>query len=372
MRRQYISGMGCAMVLALALQGCNPDSKPPTPPQVLKVGVIKTVAESVEMTHELSGRTVASQTSQVRPRVGGIVTAQLFQEGRRVQAGDALYQIDATLFKAAADEATANVALASASVESTRLRAERYEQLAQVEGISQQDLDDARSTYEQAKATVAANQAALATARANLLYTRVTAPISGRIGRSGITRGALVTESQEAELATIQQLDPMHVDLTQSSEEYLAMRKQLLAVGDASKIAVRLQTSDGTYYSTPGTLAFSDIAVDASTDSVILRAAFANPDDAILPGMYVRAQIILGVDDKALLVPQGAVTRKANGEPQLWIARDGVAEQRTIKLGATLGNRWQVTSGLSAGENVIVDNLQGLSPGLAVDAIAIP
>ncbi|KAF1029400.1 MAG: Multidrug efflux pump subunit AcrA [Pseudomonas sp.] len=369
MHRRYVSGMGCITLIALALQGCDWRETTPAPTQNRQVGVITVMAESVEITSPLAGRTVASQTSQVRPQVGGVVTAQLFQEGKVVHAKDPLYQIDPTLYQATADEAVANVALAKASLNAARLRADRYGELAKIDGVSRQDSDDALSTWQQAKATLAANEAALATARANLRYTKVTAPITGRIGRSSITRGALVTASQETELATIQTLDPMHVDLTQASDDYLALREKLAANGEPSSIAVRLQNRDGSYYDKLGTLAFSDISVDPSSGTVTLRAAFPNPDEAILPGLYVRADVIVGTDFQALLVPQGAITRKANGSPQLWVANEGIAEQRDVTLGPALGNRWQVTSGLNPGDRVIIDGVQGLAPGDAVDPV---
>ncbi|NUF51351.1 multidrug efflux RND transporter periplasmic adaptor subunit AdeD [Acinetobacter seifertii] len=351
----------------LFLSGC--DSEKPIVKNNQKVGVITIKKETIESSYQLAGRTVASEISQVRPQVNGVVVEQLFKEGSQVNKGQPLYKIDSSLYRDSVDEAAGNLSLAKATVNSTRLQAERYKELIKVNGVSQQELDNALSAYEQAKATVAVNEAVLKTARTNLRYTQVTAPISGRIGRSSITRGALVTSAQTDPLATIQKLDPMYVDLTQSSDEYMALRKQLTENGiKPTQLSVRLQLENGTTYSQQGTFKFSDIAVDEATGSITLRAAFSNPNHGLLPGMYVRAELGTGTRPNSILIPQGALFRDADGNALVWVVgKDNKAEQRKIKLGNAMDNRWLVISGLNEGDQVIVDGLQGLSAGMAIE-----
>lgn len=353
--------------LLLFLSGC--DSEKPIVKNNQKVGVITIKKETIESSYQLAGRTVASEISQVRPQVNGVVVEQLFKEGSQVNKGQPLYKIDSSLYRDSVDEAAGNLSLAKATVNSTRLQAERYKELIKVNGVSQQELDNALSAYEQAKATVAVNEAVLKTARTNLRYTQVTAPISGRIGRSSITRGALVTSAQTDPLATIQKLDPMYVDLTQSSDEYMALRKQLTENGiKPTQLSVRLQLENGTTYSQQGTFKFSDIAVDEATGSITLRAAFSNPNHGLLPGMYVRAELGTGTRPNSILIPQGALFRDADGNALVWVVgKDNKAEQRKIKLGNAMDNRWLVISGLNEGDQVIVDGLQGLSAGMPIE-----
>ena len=353
--------------LLLFLNGC--DSDPPAPKNIQQVGTITIKPETIESNYQLAGRTVASEISQVRPQVNGVVIEQLFKEGTQVSKGQPLYKIDSSLYRDGVDEAAGNLALAKATVNSTRLQAERYKELIKVNGVSQQELDNAQSAYEQAKATVAVNEAVLKTARTNLRYTQVSAPISGRIGRSSITRGALVTSAQTDPLATIQKLDPMYVDLTQSSDEYMALRKQLTENGiKPTELSVRLKLENGTAYAVQGTFKFSDVAVDEATGSVTLRAAFPNPNNALLPGLYVRAELGTGTRPNSVLIPQGALFRDAEGNPLVWIVgKENKAEQRKITLGDAIDNRWLVTSGLKAGDQVIVEGLQGLSAGMTIE-----
>lgn len=353
--------------LLLFFNGC--DSDPPAPKNIQQVGTITIKPETIESNYQLAGRTVASEISQVRPQVNGVVIEQLFKEGTQVSKGQPLYKIDSSLYRDGVDEAAGNLALAKATVNSTRLQAERYKELIKVNGVSQQELDNAQSAYEQAKATVAVNEAVLKTARTNLRYTQVSAPISGRIGRSSITRGALVTSAQTDPLATIQKLDPMYVDLTQSSDEYMALRKQLTENGiKPTELSVRLKLENGTAYAEQGTFKFSDVAVDEATGSVTLRAAFPNPNNALLPGLYVRAELGTGTRPNSVLIPQGALFRDAEGNPLVWIVgKDNKAEQRKITLGDAIDNRWLVTSGLKAGDQVIVEGLQGLSAGMTIE-----
>lgn len=353
--------------LFVFLNGC--DSDQPAPKNIQQVGTITIKPETIESTYQLAGRTVASEISQVRPQVNGVVIEQLFKEGTQVSKGQPLYKIDSSLYRDGVDEAAGNLALAKATVNSTRLQAERYKELIKVNGVSQQELDNAQSAYEQAKATVAVNEAVLKTARTNLRYTQVSAPISGRIGRSSITRGALVTSAQTDPLATIQKLDPMYVDLTQSSDEYMALRKQLTENGiKPTELSVRLKLENGTAYAEQGTFKFSDVAVDEATGSVTLRAAFPNPNNALLPGLYVRAELGTGTRPNSVLIPQGALFRDAEGNPLVWIVgKDNKAEQRKITLGDAIDNRWLVTSGLKAGDQVIVEGLQGLSASMTIE-----
>lgn len=353
--------------LFVFLNGC--DSDQPAPKNIQQVGTITIKPETIESTYQLAGRTVASEISQVRPQVNGVVIEQLFKEGTQVSKGQPLYKIDSSLYRDSVDEAAGNLALAKATVNSTRLQAERYKELIKVNGVSQQELDNAQSAYEQAKSTVAVNEAVLKTARTNLRYTQVSAPISGRIGRSSITRGALVTSAQIDPLATIQKLDPMYVDLTQSSDEYMALRKQLAENGiKPTELSVRLKLENGTAYVEQGTFKFSDVAVDEATGSVTLRAAFPNPNNALLPGLYVRAELGTGTRPNSVLIPQGALFRDAEGNPLVWIVgKENKAEQRKITLGDAIDNRWLVTSGLKAGDQVIVEGLQGLSAGMTIE-----
>lgn len=354
--------------LFIFLNGC--DSDQPAPKNIQQVGTITIKPETIESTYQLAGRTVASEISQVRPQVNGVVIEQLFKEGTQVNKGAPLYKIDSSLYRDSVDEAAGNLALAKATVNSTRLQAERYKELIKVNGVSQQELDNAQSAYEQAKATVAVNEAVLKTARTNLRYTQVSAPISGRIGRSSITRGALVTSAQTDPLATIQKLDPMYVDLTQSSDEYMALRKQLTENGiKPTELSVRLKLENGTAYAEQGTFKFSDVAVDEATGSVTLRAEFPNPNNALLPGLYVRGELGTGTRPNSVLIPQGALFRDAEGNPLVWIVgKDNKAEQRKITLGDAIDNRWLVTSGLKAGDQVIVEGLQGLSAGMTIES----
>lgn len=371
MHLRSLSVLCATTALALVLQGCGADSPPTASPTAPSVAVIVMAPETLETSQQLAGRAVASEISQVRPQVGGVITEQMFREGTQVQAGDPLYQIDPTLYQASVDQASANVALAQASLQSTRRQAERYAGLIKVEGVSQQEFDDAQAAYQQAQATVAASQATLATARTNLRYTTIVAPISGRIGRSSVTRGALVTADQEDALVTIHKLDPMYVDMTQSSDQYLAVRQQLADMDDTVMLPVRLQSSQGTPIAQTGLLTFSDIAVDQATGTVLLRATFPNADQTLLPGMYVRARLVTGQQDQALLVPQNAIVRQMDGAPTVWvISAEDTAEQRPVDLGPAVGNRWQVIGGLAAGERVVVEGLQSIRDSQPVTVIA--
>jgi len=350
-----------------ALAGCRGRSEAPAP-RAKQVEVLVLKPEPVALEAELAGRTVASEQSDVRPQVGGLLLKRLFTEGELVKAGQPLFQIEPTLYQAAVNQAQANLATRQAALTTARLQAERYQQLGRQQMISQQEVDDAVAAFEQAAAAADASRAALDTARANLRFATVTAPISGRIGRAAVTPGALVTASQADPIARIQQMDPMNVDLTQSSNQFLALRRAIAAGGvQASSAQVKLKLSDGSDYPLAGTLEFADIDVDQTTGSIILRARFPNPEGQLLPGMYVRAVVGQGIRQQALLVPQTAVDRTPRGNAQAWVVgRDEVVHLREFTTLRAVGNRWLVADGLKPGERIVVGGAQGLSDGAKV------
>lgn len=341
----------------------------PTP-----VGVVVVKTEPVTLTSELQGRTSAYLVSEVRPQVGGIVKARLFQEGSYVRAGQPLYQIEPATFQAQVNSAQAGLAQAQATYTAAKLKAERYKELVAVNAVSKQDNDDAQAAAQQAAANVAAQKAALDTARINLGWTRVVAPISGRIGKSSVTPGALVTASQATALATIQNLDKIYVDLTQSSAELLQLQRDLAGgqIGRSGSAQVSLKLEDGSTYPTQGRLEFSDVTVDQTTGSFGLRATFDNPNGTLLPGMYVRATLGKGVASNGVLIPQAGVSRDPKGNATVTVVgAKGVAEVRPITVGQTVGDKWLVTSGLKVGDQVIVEGLQKVRPGAPVKAAVI-
>ena len=341
----------------------------PTP-----VGVIVAKTESVTLTSELSGRTSAHLVSEVRPQVSGIIKARLFQEGGYVRAGQALYQIDPATYQAAYNSAAAGLAQAQATATAARLKAERYKGLVEINAVSKQDNDDAQAAWLQAAANVAAQKAAVDTARINLGYTRVLAPISGRIGKSSVTAGALVTASQATALATVQDLSKIYVDLTQSSADMLKLQSAFNSgqLGRSGSAQVTLKLEDGSTYPVPGRLEFSDVTVDPTTGSVGLRATFDNPNGVLLPGMYVRAILGKGVANGGMLIPQAAVSRDPKGDVTVMVVgAKGAAEPRTITTSQTIGDKWLVTSGLKPGDQVIVEGLQKVRPGAPVKAAVI-
>lgn len=341
------------------------------PPPAPTVGVVVAVAESVPLVSELPGRTSPYMVAELRPQVTGIVQKRLFTEGSEVKAGQTLYQIDPSTYRAAHDSAKASHARAEANLYSARLKATRYADLVKIDAVSKQANDDAIAALKQAEADVASARAAVETARINLDFTSVTSPISGRIGRSAVTPGALVTANQTTALATVQQLDPIYVDLTQSSAELLGLRRAMEAgklKGSGSKVVpVRLELEDGTQYAAEGKLAFSEVTVDQGTGSVTLRAVFPNPKGELLPGMYVRAKLAQGEADNAILVPHAAVSRDPRGNPMVMVAgAENKVEARMITTTRSLGDKWVVTDGLAAGDRIIVDGLQRIRPGATV------
>ncbi|NJD39431.1 MAG: efflux RND transporter periplasmic adaptor subunit [Geobacter sp.] len=360
--------------LSLAATACGKKQPPMPPSGPPEVGFVTIQPQRVALTTELSGRTAPYLIAEVRPQVGGIIKQRLFAEGSDVKAGQVLYQIDPASYEAALASARANQAKAEATLGSIRLKAERYQDLVKIKAVSQQDNDDAQASLKQAEAEVAATKAAVETARINLAYTRVTAPISGRIGRSAFTDGALVTANQATALATIQQLSPMYVDVTQSSAELLTLKKNLASglfkKGTSSQAPVRLLLEDGSPYPLPGTLKFSEVTVDQSTGSVTLRALFPNPNQLLLPGMFVRAVVEEGINEQALLVPQRGVTRNPKGGAvAMVVGSEEKVEPRPIKVVRTVGDAWLVAEGIKPGDRVIVEGIQRARPGTPVKAV---
>jgi membrane fusion protein, multidrug efflux system len=359
--------------LLILVGGCEGRAKPP-PPRVPEVGTVTIKPRPVELSTELPGRTSAFLVAEIRPQVNGIIQKRRFREGSDVKAGQLLYQIDPAPFQVALDSARASLGKAQANLPSLQLRAQRYRELLADKGVSRQDYDDAAAALEQAKAEVEYWKAQVAAARINLGYTRVTAPISGRIGKSSVTVGALVTAYQARALATIQQLDPIYVDVTQSSAELLRLKRNLKAGhlttdGENGK-KVRIQLEDGTPYPLEGKLQFRDITVDPATGSFTLRIVVPNPQHLLLPGMFVRAGVEEGIAEKAILVPQQGVSRTPKGEPYVLVVDEaGKVQQRRLTLNRALKDEWLVSGGLTGGERVIVEGLLKVRPGATVKAV---
>ncbi|MDR2030762.1 MAG: efflux RND transporter periplasmic adaptor subunit [Azoarcus sp.] len=368
-----------ALVGALHLAACNFDSsdssatqpeaasadQPPVP-----VGVIVARTEPAPLISELPGRTTPFMVAELRPQVTGIIRKRLFTEGSLVQAGQTLYQIDPSTYRAAFDSAVANKARAEANLYNARLKAERYAELVDIEAVSKQANDDAAAALKQAEAEVAAARAAVDKARIDLDFTRVKSPISGHIGRSTVTPGALVTANQAAALATVQQLDPIYVDLTQSSVDLQRLRRDVAAgrisLSDGD-IPVQLLLEDGSLYGHPGRLAFSEVSVDPGTGSVTLRASFPNPGGELLPGMYVRARLVQGQTDQAILMPHAAVSHDTRGNSLVMVVDEkNRIEARPVQIRGVSGDKWIITGGLAAGERVVVEGLQKIRPGAPV------
>ena len=348
--------------------GCGSSERGNSAGLVAEVGVTVVQLQRTEVTTQLPGRTVAFRIAQVRPQVNGIIKRRLYTEGALVEAGQPLYQLDPAPYQAAYDSAQAQVTSADANALSVRLKYERYQKLSVAGDVSQQDRDDITASLRQAEAQQSVARAALETARINLGYTRIVAPISGRIATSAFTEGALVTANQDAALTTVQQYAPMYVDLTQPATEVLRLRQQLaagaLARPGAAGATVGLRLEDGTLYPQPGRLEFTGVTESESTGAIKLRAVFPNADGMLLPGMYVRALLTLGVAQSALLVPQQAVSRNARGDATVLVVdADNHVEQRALQLEASVDNQWRVLTGLNAGERIIVQGQQKVRPG---------
>ncbi len=375
MPRRFVFLSSLTIIIALTA-ACDGAKAPPAERAAPEVTVLTVKAQSVAIKTVLPGRTAPTVIAEVRPQVTGIVKSRTFSEGAEVKAGSTLYRLDPATYQTAYDSARAAVAKAEASVQTARRNVERNKELVAIKFVSQQAYDDALATLQANEADVAAAKAAAEAARINLAYTTVVAPISGRIGRSTVTAGALVTANQEEPLATIQQMNPMYVDLTQSSSEVLRLRRAM-ASGELKRsrddaARVTLQLEDGSNYAHEGTLQFSDVTVDASTGAITLRALFPNPDGVLLPNMYVRAAIEEGVREGAIVVPQQAVTRDNKGQAiAMVVGADNMVESRPLKTARTLGSDWLIDSGLRPGERVIVEGTQRARPGAAVKAIEV-
>jgi membrane fusion protein (multidrug efflux system) len=363
-----------ALTSSVALAGCSAAPKPPPPPPPA-VTVMTIEPQPVTLKSDLPGRTMPLEVSDVRPQVNGIIQARLFKEGANVRAGQLLYQIDPAPYRATYDQARAQLANARATLISARLKAERYADMVKINAVSHQDADDARAAADADAANVQQQAAAVESARINLGYTRVTAPISGRIGVSSFTKGALVTNGQTSALTTVQKLDPIYVDLTQTTVELLALRDDMAraaVTGDTRPpLSVKLQLGDGRIYPVAGKLQFTDVTVDQNTGSVTLRAIFPNPDAVLLPGMYVRALVTEGVDPRGILAPQDAVTHDEKGRATaLVVDGHGMAQARILTLAGAVGNQWRVTAGLKPGDRLIVGGGANAKPGAPVRIIA--
>lgn len=373
-----ISRLVLAVALAVLATACSNEgsqanaaiSAAPPPPSV---GVFVAQAADVPLITELPGRTAAFLIAEVRPQVTGLIKQRAFKEGSEVKAGELLYQIDPATYKAAHDTAKAGLARAEANLSAAKLKASRYAGLAKIDAVSQQANDDAAAALKLAEADVAAARASIEQARIDLEFTRLASPIAGRIGRSTVTAGALVTANQAQALATVQQLNPIYVDLTQSSAELLRLRSALeagrLQQASTVEMPVSLVLEDGSEYAQPGKLAFSEVSVDPATGSVTLRAVFPNPDGVLLPGMYVRARLEQAVAHNAILIPHAGLTRDARGQAIVMVVgADDAVEARSIKAERSIGDQWVVTEGLAAGERIIVEGLQKVRPGTKVIA----
>jgi membrane fusion protein (multidrug efflux system) len=351
-----------ALLLLLSACGATPAKSPPRTPEV---GYVTLTTQTVPLVIELAGRTTAYETSEVRPQVSGVIKARRFVEGSIVHKGQTLYEIDPSLYRAAVAQAQANLANAQATREAAVAKAARYKPLADIEAVSKQDYTDAKAAADQATAQVAQNRAALETAKINLRFTTVPAPITGRIGRSLATTGALVTTGQTTALTTIQRLDPIFVDIQQSSADLVSLRRALATAGvTPSSAAVRLTLEDGSEYASPGRVEFAEAVVDENTGTVTLRATFPNPTGLLLPGMYVRAHLSQATAQNAILVPQQAVSRDPKGAATVFVVGpDNKAISRTVAADRTVGDKWLVTSGLAAGDRVITEGLANVKPG---------
>lgn len=336
-----------------------------------QVGFVTVQASSVPVNVELAARVTAYQMSEVRPQVAGVIRRRLFTEGSLVRAGQTLYEIDPRVYRAATNEAVANLNSARANAEATRVRADRFRPLAEIEAVSKQDYTDAAAQARQAAAAVEQSQAQLETARVNLGFTKVPAPITGRIGRSLFTQGALVTTGQADPLAVIQRLDPIFVDIQQSSADLLALRRSLAQGGSVATTAVvRLVLEDGSDFGQTGTVQFAEAMVNASTGTVTLRARFTNPKDILLPGMFVRARFAQAINQRAILVPQPGLKRSPTGEATVFVVGpNNIAVQRKVAAERTQGSNWVVTQGLKPGDRVIVQGTANLRPNAPIRAV---
>jgi len=359
-------------LLLLTASGCKQKGGPPQSNP--EVAVVTVHSERVVITTELPGRTSAFRVAEIRPQVNGLILKRAFKEGSDVNEGDLLYQIDPAPYQAAYNQAKAAVAMTNAQLPALRGREKRFKELAESHAVGQQDYDDALAALRQLEAQLEANKAAMESVKINLSYTPIKAPISGRIGRSNITEGALVTAYQPIALATIQQLDPIYVDVPQSTTELLRLQNRLkdgrLNHDGRNQDKVKLIMEDGTPYFSEGTLQFQDVTVDPTTGSVILRVVFPNPQGILLPGMFVRTVITEGVNEQAILIPQQGISRNPKGDPFAMIVdNEDKVQQRMLTLDRAIDNKWLVSSGLNPGDRVIVEGVQKVRPGASVKVV---
>jgi membrane fusion protein (multidrug efflux system) len=374
----FLPYFAAAALLPALLAGCG-DNIPSAQAQGTgmpppEVAIVTVAPQRAVLTTELPGRLESTRVAQVRARVPGIVQKRVFKEGGDVKAGDVLFRIDPAPYQAALNSAQATLAKAEANLAQATLKAQRYKPLVETNAISKQEYDDAVTAQKQAAADVAAAKAARDTAKLNLGYATVTAPISGRVGRALVTEGALVGQGEATPLTTVQQLDPIYVNLTQSTTELMRLREaqakgQLKSVGNG-QAKVTMVFEDGRTYAQPGKLLFSDVSVDEATGSITLRAEFPNPQHVLLPGMYARARVEQAVDEQAILVPQQAVQRGTEGAYVMVVGNDGKVAMRPVKTGTAQGNSWIITDGLKSGDKVIVEGLQKVKPGAPVRTVA--
>lgn len=376
MRGGVIVGFALFLTAAIGLAGCDSGEEQAAPPPA-EVSIVTVKPEQLEVTTELSGRTSAFRVAEIRPQVSGIVQKRLFEEGAKVDEGQQLYQIDPALYQANFDAAKAALDKAVANERAERARAARYKELVAVNAVSKQEYDDVMATLTQSSADVATAKANLATAETNLAYTRVLSPISGFISRSSVTEGALVTANQATELATVTQLDPIYVDLTQSASDLMRLKRAMAegriqgAKDGKAPVTLKLEGSEEQYGGT-GELQFSGVTVAPDTSMVQLRAIFPNPDGELLPGLFVRAIVKQGVLENAILVPQQGVTRTPDGKGSVWlVGEDNKVMQQPVMAIRAIGDKWLVTEGLKAGDRVVVAGLQKLRPGVVVNPVEV-
>jgi membrane fusion protein (multidrug efflux system) len=376
MKKNNMAGLMIAaviLVVYLIIGGCGKQNKG-GPPPMPEVAVVTIQPKPVVTTTELAGRTSANLVAEVRPQVSGIIQKRLFTEGSDVKAGQALFQIDPALYQAALNNAEAALGRSEANLPAIRLKTDRLRELLVDKAVSQQDYDDASAALKQTQADIQYGKATLETAHINLKYTTITAPISGRIGRSSVTEGALVTAQQPVALATIQRLDPMYVDVPQSTADVLRLQRSLkegrLDQNGENQKKVQLIMEDGTAYPLAGTLQFRDITVDPTTGSVILRIVFPNPKGVLMPGMFVRTILQEGIHKNAILIPQQAISRDPKGNPlALIVDASGKVQMKQLTLDRAIGDQWLVLSGLASGDRVIVEGVMKVKPGIPVKAV---
>jgi membrane fusion protein (multidrug efflux system) len=359
------------MIGGLSLTGCKGKQQPMMPQP--EVAIIKIQPQKAVLTTELPGRTAAYRIAEIRPQVSGLILKRLFTEGSDVNEGQVLYQIDPAPFEAAVNNVKASLSRAEATLPSIKLRAERYQELLADKAVSQQEYDDVTSSLKQAEAEIQFYKARLDSANIDLGYTKITAPISGRIGRSNVTDGAMVTAYQQVALATIQQLNPIYVDVPQSTTEMLRLNRHLKdgkLNKNENQNKVKLFLEDGTEYPLMGALQFRDVTVDQTTSSVIYRVVFENPENILLPGMFMRVVVVEGVQEQAILVPQQAIMRDTKGNPlALIVNEDKAVEPRMLVLDRAIGDQWLVTSGLEIGDRLIAEGIQKVRPGAVVKTV---